>query len=59
MIAKSDPWKGVVNSPDFHGAAGSSETAGGIWELRIAGKPDAAGFAAFVLMAELGFVILL
>ena len=59
MIAKSDPWKEIVNSPDFRGAAKSSETAGGIWELRIAGKPDAAGFAVFVLMAELGFVILL
>jgi hypothetical protein len=59
MIAKSDPWKGIVNSADFRGAAKSSETADGIWELRIAGKPDAAFFAVFVLMAELGFVILL
>jgi hypothetical protein len=59
MIAKSDPWKEIVNSPDFRGAAKSSETAGGIWELKIVGKPDAAGFAVFVLMAELGFVIVL
>jgi hypothetical protein len=59
MIAKADPWKALVNSPDFRGAATSSESAGGIWELKIAGKPDAAGFAVFVLMAELGFVILL
>ena len=59
MIAKADPWKELVKSPDFRGAATSSQTAGGIWELKIAGKPDAAGFAVFVLMAELGFVILL
>ena len=59
MIAKSDPWKEIVNSPDFRGAAKSSETAGGVWELTIAGKPDAAGFAVLVLMAELGFVTLL
>jgi len=59
MIAKSDPWKGIVASPDFHGAAKSIETAGGVWELRITGKPDAAGCAILVLMGELGFVILL
>jgi hypothetical protein len=59
MIAKADPWKELVNSPNFRGAATSSQTAGGIWELKVAGKPDAAGFAVFVLMAELGFVILL
>jgi hypothetical protein len=59
MIAKADPWKELLNSPDFRGAAKSSQTAGGIWELKIAGMPDAAGFAVFVLMAELGFVILL
>jgi hypothetical protein len=59
MIAKADPWKEIVKSPDFRSAAKSSETAGGIWELRIAGKPDAAGFTVLVLMAELGFLILL
>ncbi len=59
MIAKADPWKELVGSPDFHGAATSSQTAGGIWELKVAGRPDAANFAVFVLMAELGFVILL
>src|SRR5262249_5151420 len=54
MIAKADPWKELVNSPDFRGAATSSRTADRIWELKVAGKPDAAGFAVFVLMAELG-----
>lgn len=59
MIAKADPWKELVNSPDFRSAAKSSQTMGGIWELKIAGKPDAALFTVFVLMAELGFLILL
>jgi hypothetical protein len=59
MIAQADPWKELVGSSDFRGAATSTQTAGGIWELKVAGKPDAAGFAVFVLMAELGFVILL
>jgi len=59
MIAKADPWKELVNSPDFRGTAASSQSAGGIWELKIAGNPDVADFAVLVLMAELGFVILL
>lgn len=59
MIAKADPWKKIVTSPDFHGAAKSRETDGGIWELKIAGKPDAAGVALLVLMGELGFAIAL
>jgi hypothetical protein len=59
MIAKADPWKELHSSPDFHGAATSTQSASGIWELKVSGKPDAAGFAVFVLMAELGFVIAL
>jgi hypothetical protein len=59
MISESDPWKRLVNHPDFNGAAKSREVANGVWELSVDGKPDAASFAVFVLMAVLGFVVLL
>lgn len=59
MITDSDPWKGIASSRDFRGAAQSSEVSTGIWELKIAGKSDAALFTILVLMGELGFVILL
>ena len=58
MIAKSDPWQDLAGSPDFHGAAKSREAAAGVWELTVDEKPEAAGMAAFALMAYLGFVVL-
>lgn len=59
MIAKADPWNEIISSPDFHGAAQSSKTSDGAWELRISGQPEAAGFGALLLMGQLGFEILL
>jgi hypothetical protein len=59
VIAKSDPWKKLVNNPDFKGAAKSLEAADGVWELLVGGDTEAASFAVFALMAALGFVILL
>jgi hypothetical protein len=59
MIANSDPWQALINNPDFRGTAQSGQVGGGVWELKIDGKSDGAGFAVFVLMAELGFVVLI
>jgi hypothetical protein len=59
MLAKSDPWKDFVNIPDFHGAATSREISPGVWELLVEGQAEVGGFAAFALMAALGFIVLL
>ncbi|MCU1233723.1 MAG: hypothetical protein JWP63_1690, partial [Candidatus Solibacter sp.] len=59
IIAKSDPWKRLAASPDFHGACNSRQVTNGVWELTVTGRPDAAGMSAFALMATLGFIILL
>jgi hypothetical protein len=59
MISKSDPWKDLTGSDDFHGAAKSRKVADGVWELSVSGNPEAAGMAAFVLMGMVGFVVLL
>jgi hypothetical protein len=59
VISKSNPWQALADSPDFRGAAKSREAASGVWELTVEGKPEAAGMAAFALMAYLGFVVLI
>jgi len=59
MISKSDPWKDFTSHAEFGGAAQSREVTKGVWELSIGSKPEAAGMAAFALMALAGFVVLL
>ena len=59
LISKSNPWQGLALSPDFHGAAKATEEARGVWKLTVEGKAEAAGMAAFALMAYLGFVVLI
>jgi hypothetical protein len=59
MISKLDPWQDLVENPEFKGAAKSREVAKGVWELSVDGKPDAAMFAVFALMATVGFIVLL
>jgi hypothetical protein len=58
MLAKSDPWVDLGESPDFHGAAASRSVGDGVWELSVANKPEAGPIAVFALMAFLGFVVL-
>lgn len=57
MISKSDFWKEIGGRPESAGAASSRESGPGVWELSVEGKPEAATFAVFALMAMLGFVI--
>jgi hypothetical protein len=57
MLAKSDPWKDVVEQPEFNGAAKSREAAKGVWELSVDGTPDAALLSVLVLMSAVGFVV--
>jgi hypothetical protein len=59
MLSKSDPWKKFAGNDEFHGAAQSRKLASGVWELSVAGKPEAAGMSVLALMAVLGFVVIL
>ncbi len=56
MLAKEDPWTGQMKSREWAGAATSRQTANGIWELTVSGKPEAAASALLVLMGALGFL---
>jgi hypothetical protein len=58
MISKYDPWKGIAGGGEFQGAAKSRMVADGVWELSISGKPETASVSAFLLMAMVGFIIL-
>ncbi|MGO9239602.1 MAG: hypothetical protein ACLQBJ_02240 [Bryobacteraceae bacterium] len=57
IISKSDPWEMIVNNEEFHGAAESRKVADGVWELSVAGKPEAGMITALALMAMVGFVV--
>jgi hypothetical protein len=59
MLSQADPWKKIVESDEFHGAAKSTRVADGVWELYVANKPEAALFAVFAMMAALGLAIYL
>ena len=59
MISKSDPWAGYVKLPDFEGAATSRTLGDGVWELAVTNNLEGAAMAVFVLMAYLGFVVLI
>lgn len=59
MISKSDPWTKIAASPDFRQAAKSRKVSDNVWELSTTSDAEAGFFATFVLMAALGFVVLL
>src|SRR5207249_2397064 len=54
--SKTNPWQKIADAPDFHGAAHTRKVSDGLWELSVTGPPG--HFAVFVLMAVLGFVVL-
>jgi len=58
LLSNSDPWKKFVGINEFHGAAQSREVGKGVWELAVAGTPEAASMSVFALMAVLGFAVL-
>lgn len=58
VISPSDPWK-IAESPDFENAAKSRKVADNVWELSVSENAQAGAFATFVLMAFIGFVVLI
>jgi hypothetical protein len=59
IIAKLNPWQEVAKSADVHGAATVHEKSSGVWELTVEGKPESGPFAVFLMMASLGFVVII
>jgi hypothetical protein len=58
VIAKLDPWTGFMESPELQGAATTRKVQDGVWEISMSDDPKASGMIPFLLMAMLGFVVL-
>jgi hypothetical protein len=58
VISKLDPWTAFTGTPELRGAATTRRVEDRVWEISMADDPKAAGMIPFMLMAMLGFVVL-